>query len=237
MSKPDNKDMKAFSVRPASTGYEVGYGKPPANGRFKSGQSGNPKGRPKGAKNKLPALNEERLKSIILEESYRTIKINDGNKQVSVPMAQAVMRALSVKAVKGDHRAQRLFSELLTTTERENKQIYSGWFNTALDYKIAWEKELMRRRRLGIDLPDPIPHPDDLEVNLATGQIQVKGPMTKEEKVQWDLVREYKVELEAELEELQLLIDKPGRRNREKLAAEITNTLQRLGKIRKVIPD
>ena len=28
--------------------YEVGYGKPPKHTRFKKGQSGNPKGRPKG---------------------------------------------------------------------------------------------------------------------------------------------------------------------------------------------
>ena len=30
---------------------EVGYGKPPKNGQFKKGQSGNPKGRSKGVRN------------------------------------------------------------------------------------------------------------------------------------------------------------------------------------------
>ncbi|MDB5317781.1 MAG: hypothetical protein JWO26_370 [Rhodospirillales bacterium] len=29
--------------------YKVGYGRPPQGTRFKKGQSGNPKGRPKGA--------------------------------------------------------------------------------------------------------------------------------------------------------------------------------------------
>ena len=108
---------------PATPKYEVGYGKPPAQTQFKPGRSGNPAGRPKGARNKMPALNEERLKSIVLEEAYRAIRINDGDKQIKVPMAQAIVRALAVNAVKGQQRAQRLFTELLTTIERENKAV------------------------------------------------------------------------------------------------------------------
>jgi len=35
-------------MKPSSSpNYDIGYGKPPANHRFKKGQSGNPKGRPK----------------------------------------------------------------------------------------------------------------------------------------------------------------------------------------------
>lgn len=37
---------------PAKAGYEVGYAKPPTEHRFRKGASGNPSGRPKGAKNK-----------------------------------------------------------------------------------------------------------------------------------------------------------------------------------------
>lgn len=39
---------KLIEVEGDKKDYEVGYGKPPKNTRFKAGQSGNPKGRPKG---------------------------------------------------------------------------------------------------------------------------------------------------------------------------------------------
>ncbi|WP_407639080.1 DUF5681 domain-containing protein [Aliiroseovarius sediminilitoris] len=77
-------------------------------------------------------LNEERLKGIILDEAYRDFTVRDGDRNVTVPMAQAVMRALAVNAVTGQHRSQRLFAELLGSTERENKQMSDEWAQTAI---------------------------------------------------------------------------------------------------------
>ena len=88
MKSSDDPQKKALAARPGKqANFEVGYGKPPAKTRFRPGQSGNPKGRPKGSKNKskAPALNEERMKTILLEEAYRTIKVKEGSGQVSVP--------------------------------------------------------------------------------------------------------------------------------------------------------
>lgn len=186
----------------ARPGYDVGYARPPEENRFTKGKSGNPRGRPKGAKNKKPALNAERMKSILIEEAYRDITVRDGDRNVTVPMAQAIIRSLAVNAVKGQHRSQRLFSELLSAVERQDKALNDAWVETAITYKVEWEQELARRAKHGItDLPDPLPHPDHVIIDMREGTARVVGPSTKEEKAECDKWAARKVDFTLELEE------------------------------------
>lgn len=238
MSGPEEKQKRALAIRPAD--YDVGYAKPPVESRFKAGKSGNPRGRPKGAKNRtsLPALNEERLKSIILEEAYRTIVVNDANGAVSIPMVQAVVRSMAVNAAKGQQRAQRLFTQLLSATERENKRMHDEWLETAIEYKVEWERELERRKGLNIDAPAPIPHPDDIIIDMRTGSVRVKGPMTKEDKALWDKFRERKRECDRSIVEMEGMLERePDYPHRQFVLDDIEHEKRIRAMITRVIPD
>ena len=92
--------------------YRVGYGKPPLETRFKRGQSGNPRGRPPGAKNLSTLLNEALNEPVVITE-------NGGRKKVS--KRQASLEQLVNEAAKGNWRALKLLVDILQDIERRSE--------------------------------------------------------------------------------------------------------------------
>ena len=79
-----------------SRDHEVGYRKPPTHSQFKKGQSGNPKGRPKGSRNFSTDLKE------MLEEP---IRITHHGKTKTLSTQHAALMRLREKALSGNVRA------------------------------------------------------------------------------------------------------------------------------------
>ncbi|MEM9111446.1 MAG: DUF5681 domain-containing protein [Planctomycetota bacterium] len=79
--------------------YEVGFGKPPMHTRFKPGQSGNPKGRPKNTKD---------LEKLMDRELSRSIRVNENGQSKTVTIREAINRTIVVAAAKGDSKALRM---------------------------------------------------------------------------------------------------------------------------------
>jgi hypothetical protein len=76
--------------------FEVGFGKPPRSRQFKPGQSGNPAGRPRGAKNFATAIKQELAARVTITE-------NGTRKRIS--KRQVIAKYLVNKAASGDLKA------------------------------------------------------------------------------------------------------------------------------------
>jgi hypothetical protein len=86
---------------------KVGYGKPPRATRFRKGQSGNPRGRPRGSRS-FASLMEEALAEPVI--------INENGRRKKATKLQAIVKQLVNKAAQGDHRSIQL---LMAFTERQ----------------------------------------------------------------------------------------------------------------------
>jgi hypothetical protein len=73
--------------------YEVGYGKTPLSGRFPKGQSGNPKGRPKGARN---------VSTVIEAVLNERIAVTVHGRRKSITTLEALIRGLRADALSGN---------------------------------------------------------------------------------------------------------------------------------------
>lgn len=79
-----------------SGSYDIGYGRPPRHTRFKPGQSGNPKGRPKAAKG---------LKTIVRETLTQKVAVRTASGEKKISRINAVLHKLVELAMKGNPRA------------------------------------------------------------------------------------------------------------------------------------
>ena len=97
---PENQPEKARNSE-----YQVGYRRPPIHSRFKPGETGNRKGRPK----------EHRNHRTIVEQVFNEkITIREGKKTRKVTKFEAMLQATMLKAMKGDPRAANTLLGLLT---------------------------------------------------------------------------------------------------------------------------
>ncbi|MEM0948211.1 MAG: DUF5681 domain-containing protein [Pseudomonadota bacterium] len=92
--------------------YTVGYGKPPKSTRFRPGQSGNPRGRPKGARGVGKVLEEALSQEVSVTEGGRTSRITK---------REALILSLVTKALKGDMRAASETLKLIAAYEEQPK--------------------------------------------------------------------------------------------------------------------
>jgi hypothetical protein len=75
---------------------DVGYGRPPRRTRFRPGQSGNPRGRPKGARS---------TGTIVTGVLNRKVSLTSAGQRRQVALKEAIVLRMAEAALKGDLKA------------------------------------------------------------------------------------------------------------------------------------
>lgn len=112
--------------------YGTGYKKPPKDKQFKKGNSGNPKGRPKGTSNFL----------VLLEKELGTpMTITENGKKRSTTRLGVMVKRLVNGALQGDYKALIALLEILRKNGRMDttgaEQIFVEDYQSILDDYVA----------------------------------------------------------------------------------------------------
>ncbi len=114
----------------------IGYRQPPLHTRFAKGQSGNPKGRPRGAKN---------LSTILQKAGRERVTVTIRGRAIQMTKLEASMHQLANKAANGDLKAIHAFMhwhQAFQESEQASASA-SGW----TDKEIPVMENLLRRIR------------------------------------------------------------------------------------------
>ena len=130
------KRKMARAVRKPRGAYPVGYGRPPLHTRFRPGRSGNPKGRPKGARN------AETIARDVLE---RTVIIEGNGIQQKRTLRELAFQSLAEKAASGDIKSL----DFLLALEKEGGQFGSDLpEQTSSEQALEIVKAFLDRQRV-----------------------------------------------------------------------------------------
>ena len=170
-AKPGRLPEEATEAAKSAILYGTGYGRPPQHTRFRKGQSGNPKGRPRVDK----ASGFGSAYALTLKEAERRITVREGDKVNQISTIEAVHRAQSAAALKGNAYAQKHVIENYQRAEQARRREVQETCET-------WEWYVQREReahahavRNGLPAPITLPHPDDVVIDSERG-VSFIGP-------------------------------------------------------------
>jgi len=107
--------------------YEVGYGKPPRHTRFEPGWSGNPRGRPPGAKN---------MKTLLSKALNELVVVTEPGGRRKVSKREAIVTQLVNRSAKGDYKAIQILLGMLRDIEGDTDAHSSDAAFTEADQQI-----------------------------------------------------------------------------------------------------
>ena len=95
--------------------------------------------------------------------------------------------------------SQRIYVELTRQAAASRTTARTEVLYAAVEYKETWAVAFASYDRAGVDRPEPVPHPDDVNINYETGDVTITGPVMTEQKVARERLLAARSELEQNL--------------------------------------
>ena len=107
------REDRQQDLEPDAANERVGYGRPPVGARFRPGQSGNPHGRPRGARN---------LSTVVAAALSERVAVNENGRRRRITKLEAAVKQLVNRAASGEARATQLLLALVQANEARPAQ-------------------------------------------------------------------------------------------------------------------
>lgn len=178
---------------------KVGYKRPPQHTQFKSGQSGNPKGRPRKVQS-TPGISsldafDEKLRSIV----ERNVTVTEGGRSISISVLDAVLLAEVKTAMSGNAMAQRnvrTYAAEIAQRDAQRAAEEEKITQFLLKRQLAWKEERRKiwdaAEALDEEPAEPWPHPDDMFINHETGHTRIRGPRSPQCMPRYEFMRAHR---------------------------------------------
>lgn len=158
--------------------HGVGYKRPPKHSQFQPGQSGNPKGRPRGAVPDL-SLAEQPALEAVLKGSRKQIKIRESDRVSEMSMRDVIIQSIFKSAATGNARSQGLALDVIRQAEQKHAQEVQEKSAFWSHYKEVMSARLQDAAAKGEPAPHMLPHPDDIAIDALDGP-KFLGPVDEE---------------------------------------------------------
>jgi hypothetical protein len=131
MSQKERDGPPSSDAEPAR--YEVGYGRPPRTHQFKPGESGNARGRPKGAKSEA---------SILQTRMNQKIEVREGGRVRKIPVLEAIYLRCIEDALKGNIKAANFLFDRYSAMQAGETQEFEEMSKDDREVLKAYESQI-----------------------------------------------------------------------------------------------
>lgn len=180
---------------PAPVEEAVGYGRPPSWTRFKPGQSGNPKGRPKKptAPSQVIGSDESPSDAILRAELAKKRRYKEGGEIKFATTSELLTRSTAETALKGNPLAQRELDRQRRELEkrdqerrRHEEKASAEQFERMVQYRDYQTRAYAGATSEQLASFELGPHPDDILLDHSKKIYKVRGPIGPDDLPQYE---------------------------------------------------